>query len=73
MKSFINEELDYQLITYLNFSLFSLDMNECNKTGMCLNGRCINEMGRYRCECDDDFMPNPTKTACVGQCVTARD
>lgn len=34
---------------------------------MCLNGRCVNEMGKYRCECDRDFEPNPTNTACIGE------
>ena len=43
-----------------------LDTNECAESGMCLNGRCVNEMGKYRCECDQDFQPNPTNTACIG-------
>ena len=44
-------------------------MNECAESGMCLNGRCVNEMGKYRCECDEDFEPNPTNTACIGKKV----
>ena len=44
-------------------------MNECSESGMCLNGRCVNEMGKYRCECDEDFEPNPTNTACIGKCM----
>lgn len=42
------------------------DIDECSATGMCINGRCVNEMGKYRCECDDDFMPNLAGTGCIG-------
>ena len=34
---------------------------------MCINGRCVNEMGTYRCECDGDFMPNPAGSGCIGK------
>ena len=46
------------------------DTNECAESGMCLNGRCVNEMGKYRCVCDQDFEPNPTNTACIGEFVS---
>ena len=49
------------------YHLLSTDIDECSVTGMCPNGRCVNEMGAYRCECDDDFLPNPTGSGCIGR------
>ena len=48
------------------FILFLSDIDECSVTGMCINGRCVNEMGSYRCECHGDFMPNPEGSGCIG-------
>lgn len=44
------------------------DLNECRaKPGICKNGRCINTVGSYRCECNDGFEPSLTGTECIGK------
>lgn len=42
------------------------DIDECSLTGMCPNGRCVNEMGTYTCQCDEDFVINRDGTGCIG-------
>ena len=56
------------LIDQLN-SVFVSDVNECETTGMCLNGVCKNMMGMYKCLCDKEkgFMPNSNETGCIGK------
>lgn len=49
------------------------DLNECrSKPGICKNGRCINTVGSYRCECNDGFEPSSTGTECIGKTVSAK-
>lgn len=49
------------------------DLNECRaKPGICKNGRCINTVGSYRCECNDGFEPSSTGTECIGKITTQR-
>ena len=43
------------------------DVDECEVTGMCPNGHCVNQMGGYRCRCDKDFALNAKGTGCVGK------
>lgn len=48
--------------------LCSKDLNECRaKPGICKNGRCVNTVGSYRCECNDGFEPSSTETECIGK------
>lgn len=35
--------------------LISLDINECERASYCQQGRCINTMGSYRCECQKGY------------------
>lgn len=44
-----------------------LDENECRtKPGICPNGRCINTVGSYRCDCNEGFEVSPSGTECIG-------
>lgn len=43
------------------------DENECRtKPGICPNGRCINTVGSYRCDCNEGFEVSPSGTECIG-------
>lgn len=44
------------------------DLNECRaKPGICKDGRCVNKVGSYRCECNDGFESSSTGTECIGE------
>ena len=45
-------------------------MNECEKTGMCTNGQCVNMMGSYKCFCNPGFRLSEDGHVCVGQSPT---
>lgn len=45
-------------------------MNECQKTGMCANGQCINIDGGYRCQCNSGFQESVDGTTCTGEWMT---
>lgn len=48
---------------------FSLaDVDECQIHGVCLNGRCLNTVGSYRCLCNPGYIPDPTLTTCICKC-----
>ncbi|KAL0963262.1 hypothetical protein UPYG_G00351840 [Umbra pygmaea] len=51
------------------------DENECrSRPRICENGRCINTVGSYTCECGSGFEPDSTRTQCLdfreGFCFT---
>lgn len=37
--------------------LISLDINECERASYCQQGRCINTMGSYHCDCQKGYKP----------------
>lgn len=44
------------------------DENECrSKPGICPNGRCVNTVGSYRCDCNEGFQTSPSGTECLGK------
>lgn len=43
-----------------------IDVDECVKSGVCLDGRCVNTEGSFQCQCQTGFTTNPEKTACLG-------
>lgn len=48
-------------------SLAFSDLNECTETpDACLNGRCENTDGSYRCICIDGFTLSPDRRVCQG-------
>lgn len=49
---------------------FSKDENECRtKPGICENGRCVNTIGSYRCECNEGFQSSSSGTECLGKLI----
>uniref|UniRef100_A0A674JPJ0 Fibrillin 2 n=1 Tax=Terrapene triunguis TaxID=2587831 RepID=A0A674JPJ0_9SAUR len=51
--------------------LLSLYENECRtKPGICENGRCVNIIGSYRCECNEGFQSSPSGTECLGKLIS---
>ncbi len=46
------------------------DINECIvKPGVCINGRCINTDGSYRCVCPPGYTLDSTDNRCVGEYI----
>uniref|UniRef100_A0A8C0UNZ1 Fibrillin 1 n=1 Tax=Cyanistes caeruleus TaxID=156563 RepID=A0A8C0UNZ1_CYACU len=57
---------------YYNFHkrycIFCKDENECrSKPGVCENGRCVNVVGSYRCECNEGFLSSPSGIECLDE------
>lgn len=47
--------------------LFS-DVDECEAIpGICENGKCVNSMGSFRCDCDKGYLYNEDASACEGK------
>lgn len=54
-------------LTVLYHCVFS-DLNECvENPEICVNGRCINTDGSFRCECPTGYMLDYTRTHCNGK------
>lgn len=45
----------------------SADHDECQDTGMCSNGHCINMNGSFKCKCNDGYTLSPTGITCIGE------
>lgn len=43
-----------------------LDHNECEKNGMCANGKCLNVQGSFQCRCKSGFVMSQTGHSCIG-------
>uniref|UniRef100_H2ZJD4 Fibrillin 1 n=1 Tax=Ciona savignyi TaxID=51511 RepID=H2ZJD4_CIOSA len=50
-------------------------LNECEKNNPCINGRCVNQPGSFRCECTNGFTLDDTNRRCVdvNECVSSED
>ncbi|KTG42353.1 hypothetical protein cypCar_00019344, partial [Cyprinus carpio] len=50
------------------------NVNECQKRGVCLNGRCENLAGSYRCLCNEGFLPETDSKGCrdINECQDNR-
>lgn len=54
-------------ICFFPFIFFIIsDIDECQQSGKCKNGRCVNEPGNFRCICDRGFTASADGKACVG-------
>lgn len=45
---------------------FSPDVDECLLPGVCLNGRCVNLDGTYRCTCNHGYQVTSDSKSCEG-------
>lgn len=53
---------------FLSQNFKNADENECQtKPGLCENGRCVNTVGSYRCECNEGFTVSDTQDECLGK------
>ena len=59
------------IVTYNVIQCFP-DMNECETTGMCPNGECVNGMGSYTCKCKPGFIQSPNQQVCEGKHQTCK-
>lgn len=51
---------------YFNFYVHSTDINECLIPSNCINGRCINTEGSYKCECVAGLAIGSDGRTCLG-------
>lgn len=50
---------------YTLSALSSSDIDECQTPGICMNGRCINSEGSFRCECPPGLAIDVDGRVCV--------
>lgn len=63
--------LIHLLVTIICIWYFGKDENECRtKPGICENGRCMNVIGSYRCECNEGFLSSPSGIECLGKSLS---
>ena len=43
------------------------DINECDQSGLCLNGRCVNTEGSFRCICTPGYEISSDGRYCTGE------
>ena len=43
------------------------DIDECETPGMCMNGRCVNTEGSFRCDCMPGLAVGLDGRVCVGK------
>ena len=53
---------------YGNTLFFLTDIDECTENGrVCLNGRCVNTDGGFRCICNPGYRLSPDGAFCLGK------
>ncbi|KAJ8405214.1 hypothetical protein AAFF_G00322050 [Aldrovandia affinis] len=57
-----------------SLNLSDPDVDECQRRGVCPNGRCENLPGAYRCLCNDGFVPKSDSRGCqdIDECQDER-
>lgn len=50
-------------MSYISFS----DINECDASGLCYNGRCVNTDGSFKCLCNVGFTLSVDGKYCTGK------
>lgn len=48
-----------------------VDINECvTQVGLCQNGRCVNQVGNFSCQCQSGYMVSRDGRSCQGQTLS---
>lgn len=51
----------------VNVCVSLTDIDECQTPGVCMNGRCVNTQGSFRCECFAGLTVGVSGRICVGK------
>ena len=60
----------FSLNTRFIRAIVVLDYNECQTTGMCTNGMCMNLDGSFKCICNPGYLLAPSGEVCLGMSKT---